>query len=228
MPESVGRRRVLFVRMRVRVNSDVASGCSAAVWIRGGGRLCDTTHTCTCVPCVQMLIFVDGGTFTSGFPSLDEIRGNGSLLSDGVYSTHDGEIRSVPVSSNCTSEMMRITAITFIALPGVGGENSTLVVVRQDNSSRGSVNLSSATPTFGDFGYELSLQGSDGVPFEDGDTLEIHHQSYADSSLRILYQVGLEVDDMLPFCWRELTENADQDHCLSGYDYPLLAFETGK
>ena len=123
---------------------------------------------------------------------------------------------------------MRITAITFIALPGVGGENSTLVVLRQDNSSRGSVSLASATATFGDFGYELSLQGSDAVPFEDGDTLEIHHQSYADSSLRILYQVGLEVDDMLPFCWRELTENADQEHCLSVYDYPLLAFETGK
>ena len=184
-------------------------------------------HVYTCVLCVQILIFVDGGTFTSGFPSLDEIRGNGSLLSDGVYSTHDGEIRSVPVRSNCTSEMMRITAITFIALPGVGGETSTLVVLRQDNSSRGSVSLASATATFGDFGYELSLQGSDAVPFEDGDTLEICHQSYADSSLRILYQVGLEVDDMLPFCWRELTENADQEHCLSGYDYPLLAFETG-
>ena len=163
-----------------------------------------------------MYHMLDGGTFTSGFPSLDEIRGNGSLLSDGVYSTHDGEIRSVPVRSNCTGEMMRIITITFIALPGVGGENSSLVVLRPDNTSRDFVSLSSATPTFGEFGYELSLQG---ILFEAGDTLEIHHQSYYADSLRILYQVGLEVDDMLPFCWRELTESADQEHCLSGYDY---------
>ena len=52
-----------------------------------------------------------GGTFTSGFPSLDEIQGNGSLLSDGVYSTHDGEIRSVPVRSNCTNVTMTFTDI---------------------------------------------------------------------------------------------------------------------
>ena len=168
-----------------------------------------------------------GGSFTSGFSSLDEIRGNGSLLNDGVYSTHDGEIRSVPVRSNCTDGL--ITAVTFIALPGVGGENSTLTVIRPDNSSRnsGSGRLANVGTRFGDLGYELSLEGPDGLAFEDGDTLEIHHPSYADSSLRILYQVGLEVDDMLPFCWRELTDGADQEHCLSGYDYPLMAIETG-
>ena len=87
--------------------------------------------------------------------------------------------------------------------------------------------MTSVTATFGDFGYELSLEGPDRVPFEDGDTLEIHQQSYGDSSLRILYQVGMEVDDMLAFCWREVDDGPDEENCVSHHDYPLLAIETG-
>ena len=161
---------------------------------------------------------VVGGTFTSGFPSLDDIRGNGSLLNDGVYSTHDGEIRSVPgIQFTCSGQ---ITKISFIALPGVGILNSVFTIVRSDNLVRSSSSSSAATLSFGDLGYELS--GLD-ILFQSGDTLQIQHEVYERSRLRILHQVG---DKELNICWRWLGINSNNS-CGPVYDYPLLAVETG-
>ena len=172
---------------------------------------------CCCLPCLCGV----GGTFTSGFPTLDEIRGNGSLLNDGVYSTHDGEIRSVPgVQFTCNG---RITKFTFIALPGVGTQNTVLAILRQDNIIR-NFSTAGATLSFGDFGYEISLPPPNGVlDLQTGDTLQIDHQWYASSRLRILHQVG---DDMLDICWRWRNEGPSDTHCVLDYDYPLLAVET--
>lgn len=159
-----------------------------------------------------------GGTFTSGFPSLKEIRGNGSLLNDGVYSTHDGEIRSVPgVRFTCNG---RITNITFIALPGVSNRNS-LFTIMSDGLVRNSIGTSGATLRFGDFGYEISSLSSSNI--QNGDTLRIDHEPYERSHLRILHQRG---DKEMRICWRPLGVNIN-DTCGPDYDYPLLAVETG-
>ena len=172
-----------------------------------------------------MVNITAGGTFTSGFPSLDVIRGNGSLLNDGVYSTHDGEIRSVPSVEFTCNGNWRITKFTFIALPRVGDHHTEFVVVGPGNSER-RISTEGATQSFGEFGYELSVPetGSDMLQFQDGDTLEIDHYWYGNSSLRILHQVG---DEELAICWRWRSEGS-MIYRVTDYDYPLVAIETGK
>ena len=170
-------------------------------------------------------LFGVGDTFTSGFPSLDEIQGNGSLLNDGVYSTHDGEERSVPgLKFTCDG---RIVKVAFIALPGIGigTGNAVFTVVPEPNNTaiiRSQIRTSIANLSFGDFGYELTL--SDNMQsmqsFRDGDTLRIRHP--ISSHRRILHQRG---DKELVICWRLL--NVPNYICGSDYDYPLLAVETG-
>ena len=170
-----------------------------------------------------MVNITTGGTFTSGFPSLDEIRGNGSLLSDGVYSTHDGEIRSVPsVEFTCSG---RITKFTFIALPGVGNLHTEFVVLGPGSSEQ-HISTEEATQSFGEFGYELSVPvtGPGIMQFQDGDTLLIDHYWYVDSSLRILHQVG---DEELDIFWRWRSEGS-MIYRVTDYDYPLVAIEAGK
>ena len=174
--------------------------------------------------CKYCLLSGVGDTFTSGFPSLDEIRGNGSLLNDGVFSTHDGEIRSVPgVRFTCNG---RITKITFIALPGVGNRNSVFAVIRPNDGTgtgivRYSFGTSGATDSFGDFRYE-TVSVPD-VQFQGGDTLRINLQPYNMSRLRILHQRG---DEELDICWKPFGVNVNYT-CGLDYDYPLLAIETG-
>ena len=170
-----------------------------------------------------MVNITAGGTFTSGFPSLDEVRGNGSLLSDGVYSTHDGEIRSVPSVEFTCSGNWRITKFTFIALPGVGDQHTEFVVVGESGPDQ-CISTEGATQSFGQFGYELSVPGQ-GMMVQAGDTLEIDHYWYVNSSLRILHQVG---DEELDICWRWRDEDSSSNHCVPDYDYPLVAIETGK
>ena len=172
-----------------------------------------------------MLCVLIGGSGTSGFPSLNEIRRYGTLLNQ--YSTHDGEFRSVPgVYSNCSMGSGRITKITFIALPGVGGESTVLHFNRETPpGGTRTISLSGATQSFGGgFGYELDLSAPNAsMPFNSGDSLWIRHPYHDDSSLRLLHQVGYDEHNI---CWREL----DEDHILScgiDYDYPLLASETG-
>ena len=167
-----------------------------------------------------------GGSGTSGFPSLNETRRYGTLLNQ--YSTHDGELRSVPgVQSNCSMGLGRITKITFIALPGVGGDSAVLHYNREvSTGGTRTISLSGATQSFGGgFGYELDLSApSASMPFNSGDSLWIRHPDHDDSSLRLLHQVGYDERNI---CWRELDEDADDIRCGIDYDYPLLAIETG-
>ena len=166
-----------------------------------------------------MIKFVGYGSFTSGFPTLDEIRGNGSLLNK--YSTHDGELRSVPrVRSTCSTG--HLTKVAFIALPGVGNDNIVLLFNRSNNIAV-TVELSGATQSFGEFGYELELPEDDRIPFNSGDTLWIEHPHYNDSRLRLLHQVEYET---INICWRLLEDGPEDIICEDDYDYPLLAIET--
>ena len=168
-----------------------------------------------------------GGSGTSGFPSLNEIRRYGTLLNQ--YSTHDGELRSVPgVYSNCSMGSGRITRITFIALPGVEG-GSTVLQFNRETPTNGTrtISLSGATQSFGDgFGYVLDLSApSASMPFNSGDSLWIRHPYHDDSSLRLLHQVGYDERNI---CWRELHKDGNDSRCGIDYDYPLLAIETGE
>ena len=131
------------------------------------------------------------------------------------------------VHSNCSMGSGRITKITFIALPGVGGD-STVLQFNREASTGGTrtISLSGATQNFGNgFGYELDLSApSASMPFNSGDSLWIRHPDHDDSSLRLLHQVGYDEHNI---CWRELYEDADDIRCGIDYDYPLLAIETG-
>ena len=99
---------------------------------------------CACV------VRVGSSSLTRGFPSLEELRGNASLLER--YSTHDGECRSVPgVRSTCSTGNRRLSKVTFIALPGDGESHIVLFVNNHQLS------MSGAVVKFGEFGYELTV-----------------------------------------------------------------------
>ena len=173
-----------------------------------------------------MLCVLIGGSGTSGFPSLNEIRHYGTLLNQ--YSTHDGELRSVPgVQSNCSMGSGRITKITLIALPGVEGDSTVLQFNRETSTSPVRIiSLNGSNQSFGGgFGYELDLSApSASMPFNSGDSLWIRHPYHDDSSLRLLHQVGYDERNI---CWSELDVDEDHTSCGIDYDYPLLAIETG-
>ena len=158
---------------------------------------------------------------TSGFPSLEELRRNGSLLER--YSTHDGELRSLPgVKSTCSGPDGRITKITFIALPGAGVGKTLLLVNGVNGARKAEIVLTSASQTIGEFGYELTLPTSVNVHFSERDTLWIRHSPHGEGRLRFLYQVG---DVARNVCWN--TEPGSESNCQYDYDLPLLAIETG-
>ena len=160
-------------------------------------------------------------SLTSGFPSLEELRRNGSLLER--YSTHDGETRSVPrARSNCSPGNRTINKVTFIALPGTGNKNLSLHIIQSNNQSTAEIDLSGASITFGKFGYELNVTAN--ITFTDGDMLRIEHPRYGESSLRLLHQVGQKA---MNICWSN-NESSESQECGPDYDYPLLAIETGK
>ena len=163
-----------------------------------------------------------GSSPTRGFPNLEEVQGNGSLLSK--YSTHDGELRSVPSGqSNCSTGQGSITEIAFIALPGVGYDSIELVI-NSSNSVVSTVNLSGAIQSFGTFGYELVLPEANRIAFNSGDVLWLYLPYHNESRLRLLYQT---VPVPLNTCWRYIEEVSGDIKCGDYHDYPLLAFETG-
>ena len=159
-----------------------------------------------------------GSSQTSGFPSLEELRRNGSLLER--YSTHDGELRSVPgVRATCSTGNQRISKITFIALPGSGMGHTQLLFGDLH------IDLSVASNTFGDFGYELTLPMTINIGINEGPVqLSILHPPYEESGMRLLHQVGTEARNI---CWRLVDSASESENCHHDYDYPLLAIETG-
>ena len=165
---------------------------------------------CTCV------VRVGSSSLTRGFPSLEELRGNASLLER--YSTHDGERRSVPgVRSTCSTGNRRLSKVTFIALPGDGQAHIVLSV------GAAVLNMSGATKAFGAFGYELTVPMNINIMLDEGNiSLRIQHPPYEESSMRLLHQVG---DEARNICWT--LGDSGPDNCEDDYDYPLLAIETG-
>ena len=123
--------------------------------------------------------------------------------------------------STCSTGQRHLTKVAFIALPGVRNDSSILVFNGSNNAY--GLELSGATQSFGEFGYELELPEVDRIPFNSGDTLWIAHPYYSDSSLRLLHQVGYET---INICWRLLEDGPDEIICEDDYDYPLLAIET--
>ena len=108
-------------------------------------------------------------------------------------------------------------------MPGVGGENSTLIVLRPDNNSRSTRfgDLKSASGTFGDFGYELSLQGPDMLPFEDGDTLEIHVRNSGPRGVSIMTKRNIQPfegrEGDLPLVTMSKSSNLGNSHSCSHF-----------
>ena len=162
-----------------------------------------------------------GSSLTSGFPSLEELIRNGSLLER--YSTHDGEERAVPGVRPICSEPVnrRISKITFIALPGAGVERPLLRIMQNQGSLQENIQISGETQGFGEYGYEMTVPMSNNIVFNDGDMLLIQHPLYDSSGLRLLHQVG---DEARNICWSIGSGSAV---CEPKYDYPLLAIDTG-
>ena len=168
---------------------------------------------------------VIAGSLTSGFPSLDDIKGNASLLDK--YTTYDGEMRSIPTlrvsaSQECSTQNVTITRIIFIALPRAGNEDTELIITTTSGSNH-TISLNEANPSFGYFGYELHVEPSEMLNLSDIEMFWISQPYYKDSSLRLLHQVG---DNMFNIRWRWV-DNSDDRHSETTYDYPLLAIETG-
>ena len=159
-------------------------------------------------------------SFTTGFPSLDELRRNGSLLEQ--YTTYHGEMRTVfGIRPTCSGTGGRISKITFIALPGQGMENTVLLVNDANEVRKVEFVLNDAMQTFGQLGFELNIPSITYAYLNERDTLWIRYPSYEESSLRLLHQVG---DVARNVCW--LTEPS-LENCEPHYDSPLLAIETG-
>ena len=190
---------------------------SLSLWLLAEGEVCNDLQPALKGNSCPLTVVCIGSSLTRGFPSLEELIRNGSLLER--YSTHDGEMRSVPgVRWNCSGSGGQISKITFIALPGVGIERPTLRIVRGPNDSQ-DIEISGETQTFGEFGFEVTVNTN--IMFNDGDMLLIRHPPYEDSSLRLLHQVGDVARDVC-------IGPPDLQNCQTDYDYPLLAIETGK
>ena len=158
---------------------------------------------------------------TRGFPSLDELIRNGSLIER--YSTHDGELRSVPgVRGNYSGINGRISKITFIALPGVGMENTLLILNDASNVRKIDIELSSASQTIGKLGYELTIPSYINIYLSEMDMILIRHPPLEGGGLRLLHQVGSVARNI---CW---SISDGPTICQLDYDYPLLAIETGE
>ena len=197
----------------------VALTLSLVLWLLVEGMVCFIViSSSSSIVNISYGCGVLGSSLTRGFPSLEELIRNGSLLER--YSTHDGELRSVPgVRWNCSGTNGRISKITFIALPGVGIDRPVLRVVRDQGGGNQDLDISGETQIFGEFGYEMTVNSN--VVFNDGDMLLISHPPYDDGSLRLLYQAG---DVARSVC----IGTPGSQNCQLDRDYPLLAIETGR
>ena len=191
---------------------------SLSLWLLAGGEVCIDIQPALNGNSCPLTVVCIGSSLTRGFPSLEELIRNGSLLER--YSTHDGETRSVPgVMWNCSGPGgSRISKITFIALSGVRMERPSLRIVRNAGDHQ-DIEISGDTQTFGEFGHEITMNTN--VVFNDGDMLMIRHPPYEDSDLRLLHQVG---DVARNIC----IGPPSPENCQTDYDYPLLAIETGR
>ena len=162
-------------------------------------------------------------TRTSGFPSLEDVRGNGSLLgNDVVYGTHDVEFRHFyNLTFNCTG---RVTKFTFIALPVDGRFDMNVQINRgSTNVQQSKLRIPDMSPTFGLFGYSYEVPSASVTNFQPGDTFQIRHDKSFLSHHRLLYKSGVS-QQYVCWWWTIYTYPA---RCEWVDDYPLMAIETG-
>ena len=162
---------------------------------------------------LHSLLYTTGDDFTSGFPTLAEIRGNASLLSVETFLTHDGERRHYNhMGFTCHGH---ITKLTFIALPTTG-DDDIVFEIRSVHSQR-SYTTTAAARKFGVFGYQLSSY----IHFHAGDTFHMN-MNYQLPSVRLLHRIGNRPRTV---CWSWM--KSDRMTCDQTKDYPLLAVATG-
>ena len=165
----------------------------------------------------------------SGFPSLDEIRGNGSLLVD--TTTHTDESSQVlfpDINFTCDG---RLTKLTFVALRGYVQSVDSILNLYMESStvdneytagSKHNFNATIATPIPGTAtGYELQFEN--GVPFMAGHVLGIRSQ-VSSSKYHFLYQLGEEIT----VCRRVYSPNEFSCTPESEFGRPLVAVEAGE
>ena len=168
-----------------------------------------------------------GGAFTSGFPSLDEIRGNGSLLVDTTTHTDESSQLLFPgINFTCNGTL---TKLTFVALRGdVRSVDSILNLFMKSHTGENeytagrkyNFNATIATPIPNTTGYELQFEN--GVPFKAGHVLGIRQAS--NSKYHFLYQLGEDIT----VCRRVDFSNEFSCRPESEFGHPLVAVEAGE
>ena len=159
----------------------------------------------------ESIFFTAGSEFTTGFPTLAEVIGNASLLSEELFVTHDGERRTYNhMGFSCDGV---VTKLTYIALHGSGTDHIVFEIRR---SHLRSYTTSSSASKFGAYGYQLASHMS----FYAGDRFLVDANQQAPSS-RLLYRIGEQSHTV---CWSWMDDNW---RCDLDKDYPLLAVETG-
>ena len=164
----------------------------------------------------------------NGFPSLDEIRGNGSLLVDTTTHTNElGQVLFPDINFTCNGTL---TKLTFVALRGSVGSVDSILNLYMESSTVENIytgqrmhrfNATTATPIPGTAtGYELQIENG-GVHFMAGHVLGIRQAS--NSKYHFLYQLGEEIT----VCRRVYS---NQFFCTpeSGFGHPLVAVEAGE
>ena len=151
---------------------------------------------------------------TRGFPSLEELIRNGSLLER--YSINDEDLKLVSgVRFTCSEADYRIKRITYVALPGDGMTNISLVFQTTRPPIIGVTELvitDDVTP-FSEFGHILELNSI--LSFNEGTLLFIRHHPFEEGHSRLVYQREMAI------C------SSESQSCPDERDYPLLAIETG-
>ena len=170
------------------------------------------------------MFYIAVGQGVSGFPSLDEVRGNGSLLMNTTIHRVAYEKVFPAMTFTCNGT---VTKWTFVALRGERGL-SQLKLLRMSSPeypplqtyyhTASALNTSSAIPVPGSVtGYELT-EPRHQLSFQAGDVLGISQQHSAEHLF--VYQLGVEL---------EICKRVSRTYCEGNGNFgrPLVAVETG-
>ena len=172
---------------------------------------------------------VSGTVSTSGFPSLEEVRGNGSLLVNTATRNEAYERVFPDMTFTCNGT---VTKWTFIALRGERSQGgSQLKLLRSHHphlqtyyQTAPALGTSSASPVSGSAtGYELTGP-SHQLPFQAGDVLGMSQQHSLAAHL-FVYQLGVRLE----IC-KGMANGSNNYDCEENEDIgrPLVAVETGQ
>ena len=166
-----------------------------------------------------------------GFPSLDEVRGNGSMLVKTSTPAAEAETRTLLFPSMNFTCNGTITKLTFLAVPGRANRISSnfhlgRVYSQVDNTylvdpHTEDLSIDGAVPIDGSVtGYELNYENE--IPFQAGDVLGLEQSPH--SLYYLLHQMG-ERMETCDKTWSPIWNNFI---CTVGgdIDRPLVAVET--